>query len=163
MSYSIIKYPNDVLTTSTIPFDFSNPPTNPHDLVHEMLTTMINSKGIGLSANQLGLPYRVFVMRGDEYNFACFNPKIVSKSDETNTMEEGCLSFPGLIVKVPRANTVRLRFQTQSGGTDTKTFDGLSARVVQHEMDHLNGELFFNKAHRYHREKALKGYNYGRA
>lgn len=160
---NIIKYPNDILTTPTTHFDFSNPPTNPHDLVHEMLTTMNNSNGIGLSANQLGLPYRVFVMRGDEYNFACFNPKIVSMSDNTNTMEEGCLSFPGLIVKIQRANTVRLRFQTQSGGTDTRTFDGLSARVVQHEMDHLNGELFFNKAHRYHREKALKGYKYGRA
>lgn len=159
---NFVRYPDPSLTTPTTNFDFSNPPTNPHDLVHEMLVTMINSKGIGLSANQLGLPYRVFVMRGDEYNFACFNPKIVSMSDKTTTMEESCLSFPGLIVKVPRANTVRLRFQTQSGGTDTKTFDGLSARVVQHEMDHLDGLLFFNKAHRYHREKAMKGYNYGR-
>ena len=158
----IVKYPNDVLTTRTTEFDFSNPPTNPHELVQLMLNEMNNANGVGLSANQLGLPYRVFVMRGNEYNFAFFNPKIVSLSDRASTMEEGCLSFPGLVVKVPRANTVRLRFQTQSGGTDTKMFDGLSARVVQHEMDHLDGVLFFNRAHRYHREKALKGYNYGR-
>lgn len=160
---NILKYPNELLTTTTIPFDFSNPPTNPHELVQSMLQTMVESNGVGLSANQVGLPYRVFVMRGHEHHFAFFNPKIVSMSDNTTTMEEGCLSFPGLIVKVPRANTVRLRFQTQSGGTDTKTFDGLSARVIQHEVDHLDGQLFFNKAHRYHREKALKGYKYGRA
>lgn len=160
---NILKYPNELLTTATIPFDFSNPPTNPHELVQSMLQTMVESNGVGLSANQVGLPYRVFVMRGHEHHFAFFNPKIVSMSDNTTTMEEGCLSFPGLVVKVPRANTVRVRFQTQSGGTDTKTFDGLSARVIQHEVDHLDGLLFFNKAHRYHREKALKGYKYGRA
>lgn len=160
---NILKYPNELLTTTTIPFDFSNPPTNPHELVQSMLQTMVESNGVGLSANQVGLPYRVFVMRGHEHHFAFFNPKIVSMSDNTTTMEEGCLSFPCLIVKVPRANTVRVRFQTQSGGTDTKTFDGLSARVIQHEVDHLDGLLFFNKAHRYHREKALKGYKYGRA
>lgn len=159
----IVKFPNNCLTTATAHFDFNNSQTNPHDLVQTMLEQMINSKGIGLSANQLGLSHRVFVMRGDEYNFACFNPKIVSMSNDTNTLEEGCLSFPGVVVKVPRANTVRLRFQTASGGTDTKTFDGLSARVIQHEIDHLDGKLFFNRAHRYHREKALKGYNYGRA
>lgn len=161
--YSIVKYPNDALTTPTVEFDFSNPPTNPHDLVHEMLTIMNDSKGVGLSANQLGLPYRVFVMRGNEYNFACFNPKIVSMSDDTSLLDEGCLSFPGLVVKIARSKTARLRFQTASGGTDTKTFDGLSARVVQHEMDHLNGILFYNNAHRYHRDKALKRYNYGKA
>lgn len=158
----IVKYPNASLTTPTEQFDMLNPPTNPYDLVDKMLQTMFDSKGIGLSANQLGLPYRMFVMRGDEYNFACFNPKIVSMSEQTNTLDEGCLSFPGVVVKVPRANSVRLRFQTASGGIDTKTFDGLSARVVQHEMDHLDGNLFFNRAHRYHREKALKRYNYGR-
>jgi peptide deformylase len=161
--YSIIKYPNEILTTSTQEFDFANPPINPHDLVTEMLDTMYKSNGVGLSANQVGLPYRVFVMRGNEYNFACFNPKIVSKSDNTTLLEEGCLSFPGLVVKIARSNSVRLRFQTQSGGTDTKTFDGLSARVVQHEMDHLDGKLFYNNAHRYHRDKALKGYAYGKA
>jgi peptide deformylase len=161
--YSIVKYPHTSLTTPTTEFDFSNPPISSYDLVNDMLTIMIDSKGIGLSANQLGLPYRMFVMRGDEYNFACFNPKIVSKSDETTILEEGCLSFPGLIVKIARSNTVRLRFRTASGGTDTKTFDGLSARVIQHEINHLDGELFYNSAHRYHREKAFKRYNHGRA
>lgn len=161
--YSIVKYPDESLTTPTEVFDFSIPPINPHELVETLLKTMVDTKGVGLSANQLGLPYRVFVMRGDEYNFAFFNPNIVSYSSEIDVREEGCLSVPGVVVKVPRSKTVRVRFQTPSGAVDTKTFDGLSARVIQHEFDHLNGVLFFNRAHRYHREKAMKGYNYGRS
>ena len=159
---NILTYPNAFLTTPTENFDFNNPPVNPHLLIQDMLQIMNEKKGIGLSANQLGLSYRVFVMRGEDTNFACFNPKIVSQSNETNLLEEGCLSFPGVNVKVKRSNTLRLRFQTPSGGTDTKNFGGLTARVVQHEIDHLNGILFFNNANRYHREKALKGFYNGR-
>jgi len=160
--YELIKYPDTRLTTCVPDFDFSNPPTDPVQLSADMLQVMYDKKGVGLSANQLGLPYRVFVMRGDEYSFACFNPKIMNLSDDQTILEEGCLSFPGINVKLKRSNTVRLRFTTPSGGTDTKTFDGLTARVVQHEMDHLDGVLFFNRANRYHREKALKGFSYGK-
>lgn len=160
---NIVKYPNDILITPTEVFDFNNPPIDPNELVQLMLNEMNNSNGVGLSANQLGLPYRVFVMRGDEYNFAFFNPNIVSYSSEIDVREEGCLSVPGVVVKVPRSKSVRVRFQTPSGAVDTKTFDGISSRVIQHEFDHLNGVLFFNRAHRYHREKAMKGYNYGRS
>lgn len=156
-----VTYPNPILTTRVPDFDVINPPVNPHELVDHMLQVMQKYKGIGLSANQLGLPFRVFVMRGPEYNFACFNPKIVSMSEDTNLLEEGCLSFPGVNVKIKRSNNVRLRFTTPSGGIDTKSFDGLTARVVQHEMDHLDGVLFFNRANKYHRDKALKGFKYG--
>jgi peptide deformylase len=158
----LVKYPNDILTTPTQQFDFANPPQDPYELAKVMIEKMNDFKGIGLSANQVGIPYRVFVMRGLEHNFACFNPKLVFKSDEENLLEEGCLSFPGVNVKLKRSNTVRLRFQTPSGGIDTKTFDGLTARVVQHELDHLNGILFFNRANKYHRDKALKGFYNGK-
>ncbi|CAB5221424.1 Def N-formylmethionyl-tRNA deformylase [uncultured Caudovirales phage] len=158
----IVKYPNELLSTPTIDFNFINPQIDPYELVQEMLKTMNESKGIGLSANQIGHRLKVFVMRGADQNYACFNPKIVHLSDDHNTLEEGCLSFPGINVKIKRANTVRLRFSTASGGIDTKTFAGLTARVVQHEMDHLDGVLFFNRANRYHREKAMKGYYNGK-
>jgi peptide deformylase len=157
-----IKYPNALLTNQVKNFDFTNPPTNPSELVEQMLKIMQKYNGVGLSANQLGLPYRVFVMRGLEHNFACFNPRIVSHSNDTTILEEGCLSFPGVTVKVKRYNEVRLRFTTASGGTDTKTFSGITARVIQHEIDHLNGILFFNRANRYHRDKALKGFYNGK-
>jgi len=158
----LIKYPNDILTTATQLFDFANPQQDPYELSSTMLEKMNEHKSIGLSANQIGIPYRVFAMRGLDHNFVCFNSKLVFKSEEENLLEEGCLSFPGVNVKVKRSNTVRLRFQTPSGGFDTKTFDGLTARVVQHEIDHLNGILFFNRANKYHRDRAMKGFYNGK-
>ena len=71
------------------------------------------------------------------------------------SLEEGCLSFPGLIVKVKRPQHIRVRFQTPNGDTITKQFTGMSARVFQHEIDHLNGVLYFNRANRYHRDVAM--------
>lgn len=154
----LVKYPNPILTTPCQPFDFYNPPIDPHHLATEMLKFMYENKGIGLSANQVGYPYRVFVIRGEPTPFAMFNPKIVSMSDDKTYLDEGCLSFPGVVVKIKRSSQVRVRFMTPSGGTDTKTFDGLSAKAIQHEMDHLDGKLFFNRANKYHRDKALKGF-----
>ena len=152
----IVKFPNTILTSPTFNFDFLTPVLDPYTLVQEMLEVMNENKGIGLSANQIGYPYRVFVMRGENQNYACFNPKIVGNSSGENTMEEGCLSFPGLIVKVKRWNSIRLRFQTASGGVDTLNVSGLTARVVQHEMDHLDGIPFYNRANKFHRDKAFK-------
>lgn len=153
---SIVKFPDPILLTPTAPFDFSNPPVDPHNLVQDMLKTMVDNNGVGLSANQVGLPYKVFVMRGVDFNYACFNPKIVSYGDQQLLMEEGCLSYPGLIIKIKRPTEVRLRFQTASGGIDTKTFNGLTARIVQHEMDHLDGVAFYNRATRFHRDQAMR-------
>lgn len=153
----LVKYPDPLLTTPCQEFDFSNPPIDPEKLAHDMLDFMVKAKGIGLSANQVGFPYRVFTMRG-EPSFACFNPKIVHKSDEVTYLDEGCLSFPNVVCKIKRSNEVRLRFQTYSGAVTTKTFHGLTAKVIQHEMDHLDGVLFFNRANKYHRDKALKGF-----
>jgi peptide deformylase len=152
----IVKFPDSLLSTPTANFDFVNPQVDPHMLVQEMLKTMNDNKGIGLSANQIGYNVRVFVMRGLDQNYACFNPKIVGHSGGENVMEEGCLSYPGLNVKVKRWNSVRLRFQTASGGIDTINVSGLTARVVQHEMDHLDGYPFFKRANKFHRDKAFK-------
>lgn len=148
-----------MLTTPIDEFDFACPPEDPADLATELLQVMNEHNGLGLSANQISKKHRVFVMRGYEENFACFNPKIVHASDETIVLEEGCISFPGLFVKIKRPKSIRVRFQTPSGTVVTKQFDGLTARIFQHELDHLNGILFYNRANRYHREKALKEYN----
>jgi len=162
MSKEIVKFPDKILSTPTANFDFVTPQVNPHELVREMLEIMNANKGIGLSANQIGYSVRVFVMRGVDQNYACFNPKIVGHSEEENTLEEGCLSYPGLNIKIKRWNTVRLRFQTASGGIDTLSVAGLTARVIQHEIDHLDGYPFYNRANRYHRDKAMKGFYNGK-
>jgi peptide deformylase len=77
-------------------------------------------------------------------------------------MDEACLSFPGVTAKIKRSREIRVRFQAPSGAVVTQKFEGLTARIFQHELDHLDGVLFFNRAGRYHREKALKGFYNGR-
>jgi len=159
---TILKYPHSMLTTPCDPFDFANPPGDPNELAVGLIQIMNDYKGVGLSANQVGIPFRVFVMRSSPENFVCFNPRIVHYGDEMETLEEGCLSFPGVNVKVKRSKHIRVRFQTPSGETTSMTFDGLTARVFQHEMDHLDGIVFVNKANKYHRDKAMKGYYDGK-
>lgn len=158
---NIVKYPDPILTTPCQKFDFNNPPIEPYELAQTLIDTCHEHKGIGLSANQIGYPYRVFCIIGAE-SFVMFNPKIVSvDKDKMATLSEACMSAPSIDVKVKRSGQVRVRFQTPSGLTDTKTFHGLTAKTIQHEMDHLDGIMFFNRANRYHREKAMKGYYNG--
>lgn len=142
-------------------FDFDNPQVDPIEFAQELVKTMYERNGLGLAANQVGYPWRVFAMRGAPENFVCFNPKIVKPSDAEVSLEEGCLSFPGLLVKIKRPQHIRVRFTTPNGDTRTETFTGMSARVFQHEMDHLDGEKFYDKANRFHRDKALKKWRDG--
>lgn len=149
--------PNDpILTKPCDVFDFSNPPIDPIELAKDLVKTMYDSNGIGLSANQVGLPYRVFSMRGSPENFVCFNPKLVQPSEMEVILEEGCLTYQGLLVKIKRPQHIRVRFTTPNGETLTKQFTGMTARTFQHELDHLDGIIFYNKANRYHRDQALR-------
>jgi len=117
---------------------------------------MYERNGLGLSSNQIGVPYRLFAMRGSPQNFVCINPRLIHTSTERVLLDEGCLSFPGMIVKIKRPSEIRVRFQLPNGDTQTHKFTGITARVVQHEIDHLDGILYFNRASRYHREQALR-------
>jgi len=152
---NIIKFPDPVLTTETQYFDFENPPMDPNELSLTLIRKVNEHNGLGLSANQLGIPYKVFVIKGNP-NIVCFNPKIVSHSDDETIMVEGCLSYPNLLIKIRRPVEIRTRFQVPSGVTTTKPFVGLTARVFQHELDHLNGIAFFNRANLYHKEQAFR-------
>ena len=154
--------PNDpVLTTPCQPFDFSNPPFDPIEFSKELVKFMYDNNGIGLAANQVGVPYRIFAMRGQPENFVCFNPKLVQPSEMTVELEEGCLTYKGLLVKITRPQHVRVRFTTPNNDVLTKQFTGMTARVFQHELDHLEGVVFYNRANRFHREQALKKWRNG--
>jgi len=145
-----------ILTKKCDEFDFINPPFDPVEFSIELIKFMYDRNGVGLAANQVGIPYRVFALRGSPENFVCFNPKIVGVSEADVILEEGCLTFPGLYVKIKRAQHLRVRFTTPNGDTLTKQFTGMTARIFQHEMDHLDGIIFYNKANRFHREQALR-------
>jgi peptide deformylase len=136
-------------------FDFANPPTDPIQLAKDLTETMIHNKGLGLAANQIGLPYRVFVLTGQKI-IACFNPKVVDFSKELVYINESCLSYPGMVVKIKRSREIRARFTMPNGSTETVKFDGLTSRCYQHELDHLDGKVHLDMANQYHKDKAFK-------
>lgn len=153
MVYDLISCDDPRLLQKLEQFDFSNPPTDPVKLALDLIESMKAGRGIGLSANQVGLPYRVFVMFGDP-PFVCYNPKIVDVSNEVISLREGCLSYPGVDIPVKRPAHVRVRFTTPTGETVTKKFTGMSARVFQHEYDHLEGITFLSRANQAHKDRA---------
>jgi len=137
-------------------FNFNDPPFDPIDFSQNLVKFMYEKNALGVAANQVGNPYRIFAMRGSPENFVCFNPKIIQPSDMQVFLEEGCLSYPGLLVKIKRPQHIRVRFTTPNGDTITKQFTGMSARVFQHEMDHLDGIRFYDLATKYHRDQAMR-------
>ena len=151
----LVKSDDKILTTACQPFDFANPPFDAIQFAKDLVKFMYENNGIGLAANQVGVPYRIFAMRGQPENFVCFNPKLIVPGDEQVTLEEACLSYPGLIVKVKRPQHIRVRFNTPNGDTETRQFTGMTARIFQHELDHLDGIIYYNRANRFHRDKAL--------
>ncbi len=138
-------------------FDFSNSLFDPKELAEKMNACMIKNNGLGLSACQVGIPLKVFVMRVDgEQPFALFNPRVVNVSENEVSMKEGCLSFPLLYMNVKRPDAVRIRFQTADGETKTQQFIGMSARVALHEMDHMDGITYTNRASSYELQRATR-------
>lgn len=137
-------------------FDFDNPPFDPIEFSQELIKFMYEKNGLGLAANQVGVPYRIFAMRGAPENFVCFNPRIIGISETIVNLEEGCLSYPGLYVKIKRPEFVRVRFNTPNGNIMTKQFIGMTARCFQHEYDHLEGIRFYDKANKFHRDRAMR-------
>lgn len=155
MIREIVKYTDPILKEEMPAFDFKNPIVNPVELYNDLAETMRENEGMGLSANQIGVRTRAFVMRAEEI-IGVFNPRVVDTSSETVTLEEGCLSYPNLFVKVKRPKSIKVRFTTPDGETSTKMFTGMTARVFLHELDHLDGIAHTSRANRYHLEQARK-------
>ena len=145
MDKSTLKISSDksLLFKECEDWDFKNPPMDISDLGKNMISLLYEAKGLGLAANQVGLPYKIFVMRGSKENYCCINPRIVNLSVDIEKGEESCLSWPNLIIEKERSRDCRVRFQGPNGQTYTHQFTGLTARVVQHECDHLLGIPFF--------------------
>ncbi len=141
----ILKFPNEGLRVQTEPWDFNNPPTDPQQLEKDLIETMFHNMGIGLAATQVGLPYRVFVMgsrANPETAQAFFNPMVVAHIDETDDLEEGCLSFPGIFVNIKRPKKILARWQDSKGEWQQSEFDGYNCKCFLHELDHLEGVVF---------------------
>lgn len=147
-SFEIYKFVDEndpILKAPTLPFDFQNPPIDPAYLATSLFETMFKAKGLGLTASQVGLPYSVFVCGYDNSNKQVFfNPKIVEESEEKVLDIEGCLSFRNMFVNIERPKEIVVAYQHVNGEYRTAKFEGLTARVVCHEIDHING-ITFNK------------------
>jgi len=136
-------------------FDFENPPMDPVTIAKHLAETMILHGGLGLACNQIGLPYRACSIQSDPV-IVMFNPHITAMSDDFTILDEGCLSFPNFIVKVKRPNWVRVRYTEPNGNVVTNKFHGMTSRAICHEIDHLNGIVFWQRANRIHLDRAKK-------
>jgi peptide deformylase len=128
------------------------------DEVQRMGRLMDDAIGIGLAATQLGVMHRVLVYRvePDAPLGVLVNPEIEWRSDDVELMEEGCLSLPGVGVEVERPIHVRVRASDERGAPLTIEASGLEARVIQHEIDHLDGVLILDRTSREQRKQAMR-------
>ncbi|MEK7191981.1 MAG: peptide deformylase [Patescibacteria group bacterium] len=134
------------LRQKTVNFDFKkHSQAEIRELVKTMRQMMKKASGIGLSANQIGLNIKTFVAQVENKFYAVFNPEILQKSKETSSLDEGCLSVPGVYGIVERPEKITLAGYNSSGKKIKIKAWGLLARVFQHEMDHLGGKLFTDK------------------
>ena len=121
--YDITLLPNPVMTNT----------------INRLKMTMKLYNGLGLSANQCGVFERVFIVGNGEIVIVCINPKVIKVSEDLIKDNEGCLSFPGLFLKVERASSVEVEYYDYQGKKYNTTFTGLTARCFLHELDHMNG------------------------
>ena len=114
------------------------------DLVEDMWETMHVSDGVGLAGPQVGMPKKIAVIEYNGEKFVLINPVIVEK-EGSKTVEEGCLSFPGIYEKVDSPEKIKVRWQNEKGEYEEKEIDGFLACVFSHEIDHLNGRLLIDR------------------
>ena len=154
--FKLLESDNPILK---VKLEDCNPELNRQEIKDNLIETMQHYEGIGLSANQVGVMERVFVM----YNhvetkqiIACFNPKIIKEGEEKVLIDEGCLSFPGLWVKVNRSETIEVEYEDENGEKVQRELYGLQSRIFQHEYDHMEGSNFTEKVSKLKIDMAIK-------
>ncbi len=150
------KFGDPVLRTKALPVDRFD--ESLAEEIEQMGELMHDALGIGLAATQLGVLHRVLVYRAysDDPLTALVNPAIEWADEELETLEEGCLSLPGVHVEVERPARVRVRARDAQGKELVVEAEGLEARVIQHEIDHLDGILILDRIPRELRKQAMR-------
>ncbi|MBN1908326.1 MAG: peptide deformylase [Pirellulales bacterium] len=148
MSMTIVKYPHPTLRHPSKPLVKVD--AEVRAMIREMFAVMYENRGVGLAANQVDLPYRMFVGNlktsadAPDWEVAVINPVIVKRTG-TAEAEEGCLSFPDIYAPVRRTAKLTLSGYDPSGKEICLELEGLPARAVQHEIDHLDGVVFIDR------------------
>ncbi len=153
MTHPIVAYGNPILRTKAK--ELKKDDIDIKQLIDDMFDTLVHTGGIGLAAPQINKSVRVFVINADliaeEYpegkgiKMAMINPVMLEEFGEEWAYNEGCLSFPGLHEDVVRKSKIKIRYQDEDFNTHEKEFDGMPARIIQHEYDHLEGKVFTDK------------------
>ena len=160
MTLPIVAYGDPVLRKTALPIDKDYPELN--QLVANMWETMYKANGVGLAAPQIGLAIRLFVIDtgpfGEDEDFTeeeqaqlsefkrvFINAEMIEEDGKNWSFNEGCLSIPDIREDVTRKDTITIRYRDEHFKEHTETFDGLLARVIQHEYDHIEGILFTDK------------------
>lgn len=150
---NVVIYPDPILVKKTKMVEEITVKTK--TIIANMIETMYAQNGIGLAANQVGINLRILVIDiSSKRNqaMALINPKLV-ESNGKSTATEGCLSFPGIEAEVTRADSIKIEATNIDGEKITINADGLKARCLQHEMDHLDGEVFIKQMSRLKQER----------
>lgn len=161
MIYPIVAYGDPVLKKRAEDIEKG---TDVKQLVEDMFETMYNAGGVGLAGPQIGKSLRIFVIDGepmDEENLVGFkkafiNPEILKEEGEEWGFEEGCLSIPGIRETIFRPEKLTLKYYDEEWNEHTEDFDGMKARIIQHEYDHIEGILFTDYLSAF-KKKLLKG------
>lgn len=150
--FKIITNPNATLRQRAQEIkDISDPEIQ--RLIPEMIETMLKKDGLGLAAPQINQSIRLIAVRHKDGELAMLNPKIIKKSLLKEWDEEGCLSVPNIFGEVKRCKKITVKYLDPQGKTHQLSGEGLFARVIQHEIDHLDGILFIDKAKNLRREE----------
>ena len=150
------KFGDPVLKTKARPVDRFDDALR--EEIRRMGELMSDAMGVGLAANQVGVLHRVLVYRVQQQSpvAALINPEIEWRGDEEEILEEGCLSLPAVHVDVERPVHIRVRALDEHGEPITVEASGLEARVIQHEVDHLDGKLVLDRVSRQQRKEAMR-------
>ena len=155
---NLVYDPHPALYKVADAWDFDNPLMDAGELVYRMQKIRKENNGIGLAAPQVDLNTRVIVLgMGDDIEHAFFNPTYeIVEADGNEYMIEGCLSFPSYYISIKRPKTIKLTYYEADGTKVENTPTGITARIIQHETDHLDGLVFTKRASMYHLNKAKR-------
>jgi len=118
---------------------------NLKNIISDMKSFMNEYSGVGLAGNQIGFMKNIItIMPNDDEFIPLINPKIINQSQDKCDMEEGCLSIPDVYYSVSRSQSITVKYQNEDGEEIKEDFDGIKARIILHEVDHLNGILFID-------------------
>jgi len=142
MKYNIIKYGNPLLRKETIEISKDYP--NLREIIKNMYETLKDTTGVGLAAPQIGLSIKLFIVSNPPYYQTFINTEIIELLGDDVLQYEGCLSIPNIREEVKRKSAIHIQYYDQNFNFKDEIIDGFNARIIQHELDHINGKLFID-------------------